>query len=89
MGGHVVGFTGKHIKHALNAQVGRITGLDPANDDFSYDPDLENGLRKSDGFLVVAIHTDDTGIGSRGHLDFYANGGSHPQPGCPTNSKRH
>lgn len=87
LGGHFVGFTGKHVKAALNATVGRITGLDPAVDDFSFDPDSENGIQRTDAFLVPVIHSDDTGLGSRGHIDFYANGGSHPQPGCDTARK--
>lgn len=87
LGAHVVGFAGKHVRRALNASLGRVTGLDPANDDFSFDPDSENGLQKSDAVLVVAIHTDDTGLGSRGNIDFHANGGAHPQPGCEQNSK--
>lgn len=87
IGSHFVGFTGKHIRETLNAPVGRVTGLDPSNSDFSDLIVLGNGLQKTDGSLVVAIHTDDTGVGSRGHIDFHANGGSHPQPGCDTNSK--
>lgn len=86
LGAHVVGFTGKHVKRVLkNAHIGVVTGLDPANDDFSFDPTSENGIQKTDADLVAVIHADDTGYGARGHIDFYPNGGSHPQPGCDTN----
>lgn len=89
LGGHFVGFTGKHVWKGLYEPLGRITGLDPANVNFSFDLTSENGIRKSDALLVDVIHTEDTGLGSRGDIDFYPNGGSHPQPGCDTNGIEH
>lgn len=45
-------------------------------------------LDSTDALFVDVIHTAGGKIGfgpdsSRGHIDFYPNGGTHPQPGCP------
>lgn len=63
-------------------------GLDRANEVFSEDPAL-NGLYREDADIVAVVHTDDLGlgnIGSVGTIDFYANGGVAPQPGCVGNT---
>lgn len=55
---------------------------------FSEDPAL-NGLYVDDADIVAVYHTDDLGlgnIGSVGTIDFYANGGLAPQPGCDESS---
>lgn len=82
LGAHIAGFSGKHIKRALNDQLGRVTGLDAPNDDFGFDPDSEDGLQKTDAVLVVSLYTEHGGSASRGNIDFRPNGGVHPQPGC-------
>ncbi|XDB64871.1 hypothetical protein AB1E18_018171 [Capra hircus] len=76
----------------LGGQVGRITGLDPAQPCFEGTPE-EVRLDPSDAMFVDVIHTDSASIipflslGIRqkvGHLDFYPNGGKE-MPGCQKN----
>lgn len=84
----MVSFAAKHVKSALDERVKRVTGLDRANEVFSSNPAL-NGLYKEDADVVAVVHTDDLGlgnIGSVGTVDFYANGGVDPQPGCVGNT---
>ena len=82
LGAHLVGHIGKNSVD----KIGRITGLDPARQDFV--DDLSRRLSKADAELVDVIHTnggDETGyfsfIEPMGHVDFYPNGGEH-MPGC-------
>jgi pancreatic triacylglycerol lipase len=67
-------------------QLGRITGLDPAEPHFEYtDPIVR--LDETDAYFVDVIHTDANplmsfGLGlwqKSGHLDFYPNGGRYHQ----------
>lgn len=84
LGAQVISFAAKHIRNILNATINRLTGLDRANEVFSDNPAL-NGLYPEDAKVVAVLHTDDLGlgnIGSVGTIDFYANGGLAPQPGC-------
>lgn len=86
LGAQIVSFAAKHVKSTLNEKVKRLTGLDRANEVFSDNPAL-NGLYVEDADVVAVLHTDDLGlgnIGSVGTIDFYANGGLAPQPGCVT-----
>lgn len=87
LGAQVVSFAAKHVKNALKQKLKRVTGLDRANEVFSDNPAL-NGLYPDDADIVAVVHTDDLGlgnIGSVGTIDFYANGGLAPQPGCVDN----
>ncbi|XP_072495109.1 pancreatic lipase-related protein 2-like [Notamacropus eugenii] len=88
LGAHAAGEAGKR----LQGQIGRITGLDPAEPYFQNTPE-EVRLDASDAIFVDAIHTDSApmipnlGFGMRqtvGHLDFFPNGGKQ-MPGCQKN----
>ncbi|XP_076440632.1 pancreatic lipase-related protein 2-like [Babylonia areolata] len=85
LGAHVAGHAGR----ILRGQIARITGLDPADPNFSYQP-TEVRLDSSDARWVDVIHTDGApfttygGYGTlqpMGDIDFYPNGGQN-QPGC-------
>lgn len=61
-----------------------ITGLDPASPGF-YQCNGDH-LDPSDAGFVLVVHTDGGVYGAlepTGTVDFYPNGGSRPQPGCP------
>ncbi|KAL1467903.1 hypothetical protein MTO96_005678 [Rhipicephalus appendiculatus] len=88
LGAHVAGYAG-----ANTTNLGRITGLDPAEPNFQKMPP-EVRLDPSDAEFVDAIHTDShpylsklwssEGMGMWdpvGHVDFYPNGGEY-MPGC-------
>eukprot|EP00095_Tigriopus_kingsejongensis_P009684 maker-scaffold84_size396325-snap-gene-1.19 protein:Tk09684 transcript:maker-scaffold84_size396325-snap-gene-1.19-mRNA-1 annotation:"hypothetical protein DAPPUDRAFT_51580" len=82
LGAHVCGYVGSYLKHTLHSELGRITGLDPAEPNFEHTHPLVR-LDPSDAYFVDVIHTDANpitkmGLGlfqSCGHLDFYPNGG--------------
>ncbi|XP_074652888.1 pancreatic lipase-related protein 2-like [Tubulanus polymorphus] len=84
IGAHVAGYIGA----ALNASIGRISGLDLA-DPLYGDHDKAVRLDASDAKFVDVIHTNarpflEGGYGDyevSGHVDFYVNGGI-VQPGC-------
>ncbi|XP_071118191.1 pancreatic lipase-related protein 2-like [Haliotis cracherodii] len=86
LGAHVAGYAGEIVK-----DLGRISGLDPA-EPFFEDTPPQVRLDPTDASFVDVIHTDDgtilsLGMGAKqamGHVDFYINGGS-VQPGCDTN----
>ncbi|CAL8092219.1 unnamed protein product [Orchesella dallaii] len=86
LGAHVSGEAGRTLQVELSPeenQVGRITGLDPANPHFE-DKTHEHRLDGSDAKFVDIIHTSHL-LGDRrstGHVDFYPNPDSFPQPGC-------
>ncbi|XP_033636726.1 pancreatic triacylglycerol lipase-like [Asterias rubens] len=83
LGSHIGGYVGER-----QANLGRITGLDPAGPGFE-EVQPEVRLDPTDALFVDAIHTDaqhtlDFGFGMIkpvGHMDFYPNSGQH-QPGC-------
>ncbi|KAG7204570.1 hypothetical protein KM043_004993 [Ampulex compressa] len=78
LGAHIAGNIGRY----LAAPLGRITGLDPAYPPF-YPSNCH--LMPTDAKIVVALHTDAGIYGTpydTGTVDFYANKGSRPQPGC-------
>eukprot|EP00105_Crassostrea_gigas_P012983 XP_011429161.1 PREDICTED: pancreatic lipase-related protein 2 [Crassostrea gigas] len=84
LGAQVAGLAG----HSLT-NIGRITGLDPADPFFSGKP-LNRRLDPNDATFVDVIHTDGSnftfaqGFGTHdneGDVDFFPNGGEH-QPGC-------
>lgn len=84
LGAHIAGITG----YRLSGKVGRITGMDPARPDFEAPllKDAKDRLDPTDAKFVDVIHTCAGTVGfSRpiGHVDFYPNGGSFRQPGCP------
>lgn len=89
LGAHLMGYAGYHLKHDFGLDLGRITGLDPAEPFFSKtDPIVR--LDRTDARYVDVVHTDAKpfvstgGLGLSepiGHVDFYPNGG-HTQPGC-------
>ncbi|XP_008212238.1 pancreatic triacylglycerol lipase isoform X2 [Nasonia vitripennis] len=87
LGAHTAGYAGEK----LNGNIGRITGLDPAEPYFQGMPSHLR-LDYTDAQLVDVIHTDGKsifflglpGYGMSqpcGHLDFYPNNGKE-QPGC-------
>ncbi|KAL8590472.1 hypothetical protein ACOMHN_011685 [Nucella lapillus] len=89
LGAHVAGHAGR----TLRGKISRISGLDPADPNFSYQPP-EVRLDPSDARWVDVIHTDGApyttygGYGTlqpMGHIDFYPNGGKN-QPGCHTDT---
>ncbi|XP_058127007.1 pancreatic triacylglycerol lipase-like [Anopheles ziemanni] len=89
LGSHLCGYAGYHLQKDFGIQLGRITGLDPAEPLFS-DTDPLVRLDRSDAKFVDIIHTDGSewvskgGLGMYqpiGHVDFYPNGG-YNQPGC-------
>ena len=74
-------YVGSNLKK-YGLQLGRITGLDPAEPHFEYTHPIVR-LDETDAFYVDVIHTDANplmsfGLGlwqKSGHLDFYPNGG--------------
>ncbi|XP_069687340.1 pancreatic triacylglycerol lipase-like [Periplaneta americana] len=81
LGAQVAGFTGSNTK---TGKVGRITGLDAAYPMFG-NVNASGRLDATDAVLVDIIHTCGGIFGFEepiGHVDFYANGGRRPQPGC-------
>lgn len=84
LGAHIAGFVGSN----LDGKIARITGMDPARPDFEA-PHLrapKDRLDTSDAKFVDVIHTCAGTAGfvrPLGHVDFYPNGGSFRQPGCP------
>ncbi|XP_060081751.1 pancreatic triacylglycerol lipase-like [Ylistrum balloti] len=83
LGAHVAGYAG-----ARTQNLGRITGLDPADPYFQYtDPEVR--LDHTDAMFVDVIHTDGEsilklGFGMMepcGHVDYFPNNGEN-QPGC-------
>lgn len=89
LGAHVAGDAGSQLEDTL----GRISGLDPADPNFSYQPPQVR-LDPTDARWVDVIHTDGAnyttygGYGTlqpMGHVDFYPNGGLN-QPGCHTDT---
>ncbi|OXU29964.1 hypothetical protein TSAR_008301 [Trichomalopsis sarcophagae] len=84
LGAHIAGFIGSN----LSGKIARITGMDPARPDFEY-PFLRepnDRLDPTDAKFVDVIHTCAGTVGfvrPIGHVDFYPNGGSFRQPGCP------
>jgi len=86
---HPIGFSlgaqvAGHLGYKLKGKLSRITGLDPAGFLFHNVPHSER-LDPSDAVFVDVIHSAGLWIGMDepvGHVDFYPNGGHHPQPGC-------
>uniref|UniRef100_F6R3G8 Triacylglycerol lipase n=1 Tax=Ornithorhynchus anatinus TaxID=9258 RepID=F6R3G8_ORNAN len=88
LGAHAAGEAGKRT----TGEIGRITGLDPAEPCFQGAPE-DVRLDPSDALFVDVIHTDSApmipckGFGMSqtvGHLDFFPNGGKQ-MPGCKKN----
>jgi pancreatic triacylglycerol lipase len=89
LGSHLCGYAGYTMQRDFGMQIGRITGLDPA-EPFFHDVGPLVRLDRSDAKYVDIIHTDgarfvsDGGLGlyeATAHVDFYPNGGW-KQPGC-------
>ncbi|XP_053979275.1 pancreatic triacylglycerol lipase-like isoform X1 [Hylaeus volcanicus] len=88
LGAHTCGYIGYFMRHSYQHQLGRITGLDPAEPHFSNTSTMVR-LDPTDATFVTAIHTDCNPFISGGlgitqpvaHIDFYPNGGRN-QPGC-------
>jgi len=79
LGAHISGCIGA----ALDGQVDRIVGLDPAGPLFTV-KNTDNRLDPTDAKFVQIIHTNDGLLGFKGrlgHADYYPNGGK-SQPGC-------
>lgn len=69
-------------------RISRISGLDPANPPF-FPALIMLALGKNDADFVDIIHTDAGLYGAliaTGTVDFWPNGGTTLQPGCPTRS---
>lgn len=84
LGGQIAGFVGKTVQNLTGLNIGKITGLDPANPLF-VPTHPESRLANTDADIVVAVHTDGLIFGYYypiGGIDFYANGGTAAQPGC-------
>ncbi|XP_071451487.1 lipase member H-like [Hetaerina americana] len=84
LGAHVMGIVGKGFKK-FPTIISRITGLDPAAPLYSVS-DTSNRLDRDDAVFVDVIHTCGGLLGFRtpiGKVDFFPNGGTIPQPGCP------
>ncbi|XP_039305331.1 pancreatic lipase-related protein 2-like [Solenopsis invicta] len=84
LGAHVAGY----ISNSVSKKLGRITGLDPAGPAFEtpYLKDTNERLDAADATFVDVIHTCAGSLGffrPIGHADFYPNGGTFKQPGCP------
>ncbi|XP_074109067.1 pancreatic triacylglycerol lipase-like [Cotesia typhae] len=84
LGAHIAGFAGSK----LFSEIGRITGMDPARPLFEAPilKDTSDRLDFSDANFVDIIHTCAGTVGfvkPIGHADFYPNGGTYRQPGCP------
>ncbi|CAG5073971.1 Similar to Pnlip: Pancreatic triacylglycerol lipase (Mus musculus) [Cotesia congregata] len=84
LGAHIAGFAGSK----LFGEIGRITGMDPARPLFEAPilKDTSDRLDFSDANFVDIIHTCAGTVGfvkPIGHADFYPNGGTYRQPGCP------
>lgn len=89
LGAHVAGYAGSYVPRKL----ARITGLDPAGPAFEtpYLKDPGDRLDSTDANFVDVIHTCAGSLGFLrpiGHVDFYPNGGTFTQPGCPIFSSR-
>ncbi|XP_020284566.1 pancreatic lipase-related protein 2-like [Pseudomyrmex gracilis] len=88
LGAHTCGYVGYNLRTKYKYELGRITGLDPAEPHFSNTSPMVR-LDPSDATFVTAIHTDCNPFISGGlgitqavaHIDFYPNGGRN-QPGC-------
>lgn len=81
MGAHVAGNTGE----ALQGNLGRITGLDPALPGFHLLTSKGGRLDPSDAEVVDVIHSCGGVLGylqPLGDVDFFPNAGSAMQPGC-------
>lgn len=88
VGAHVAGFAGKDIQELTGGEkLARITALDAAGPLFTelFLVNQKDRLTNEDANLVVALHTAGGTLGIShpiGTIDFYANGGTPPQPGC-------
>lgn len=87
LGAQLAGFVGREIirQSGGKRKIKRITGLDPAFPLF-YPGWLVGHISENDAELVDVMHTDGIIYGTpfqTGTVDFYPNGGSIFQPGCP------
>ncbi|XP_045474884.1 lipoprotein lipase-like [Harmonia axyridis] len=83
MGCHIAAMACKNIWRFSKKKIDRITALDPAGP--GYYSKMSERLGPNDADVVFVVHTDAFrfGYGSKcGNIDFYPNGGKHPQPGC-------
>lgn len=89
LGAHIAGFAGAKVAGAI----GRITGMDPAGPlyEFPLLRESRGRLDPTDAVFVDIIHTCAGAAGfveAIGHVDFYPNGGTFNQPGCPVLQSR-
>lgn len=82
LGAHIAGYIGKYIrKEFVGGRVGKLVTLDPGK----LDIENQEGWQKEDGDVVLVVHTTGGSLNVKeglGSVDFYANGGFTPQPGC-------
>ena len=72
------------LGHRMGGRIRRLTGLDPAGPTF-HGITANNRFDKSAAHFVDVIHTAGKWVGNDdvlGHVDFFANTGRAPQPGC-------
>lgn len=83
LGAHVAGYVGAR----LNGRLPLVIGLDPAGPGFTQiiAKKTEARLNPSVAQFVQVLHTNRNEFGADallGDVDYYANGGESPQPGC-------
>lgn len=88
LGGQMAGLIGHQVQRQSDYQLilERISALDPAGPLFSKMLKMVRRLNRDDARFVDVIHTDAGFFGDNhrcGTVDFWPNGGSRFQPGCP------
>ncbi|KAG8171283.1 hypothetical protein JTE90_022951 [Oedothorax gibbosus] len=70
LGAHISGYAGKWVKNKLQKPVGRITGLDPAGEEFYHQIPGER-LNIGDAAFVDVIHTNWADFWAAGKLTYW------------------
>ncbi|XP_031628396.1 hepatic triacylglycerol lipase-like [Contarinia nasturtii] len=91
LGAHIAGSAGRNFYYKTGKLIPRITALDAANPCFNSGENL-TGIQRGDAEFVVAIHSNNGGLGKKdpyGDADFYPNGVQPLPPGCYSMSCAH
>ncbi|XP_031628395.1 hepatic triacylglycerol lipase-like [Contarinia nasturtii] len=91
LGAHIAGSAGRNFYYKTGKRLPRITALDAANPCFNSRENV-TGIQKSDAEFVLAIHSNNGGLGKKepyGDVDFYPNGVQPLPPGCLSISCAH
>ena len=89
LGAQLAGVVGRQVifRSFGKTRLPRISGLDPAHPPFfPPNPPVFTPLNRFDARFVDIVHTDAGFYGfpkATGHVDFWPNGGTTLQPGCP------